>query len=263
MQNYEDKVARIQKFRPIDDTFFEVLAQDPRVCEEILRTVLEDPALEVMDVQTQRSIKNLYGRSVRLDALCRMGTGSFANVEVQRSDDDDHLKRVRYNAACITASTTDPGEKFEQVPTVYAVYISEFDPFGFGLTAYHIDNVIRETATLVDDGFHRIFVNTKADDGTDTAKLMKCFMQEEVDDPKFPKTSKRVHMLKHSEGGLKIMCTVMEEYAKECVKESDRQTARHFFQNGASLNLVMASIRSLSEKELREIYEGVKKKCSV
>ncbi len=94
-------------------------------------------------------------------------------------------------------------------------------------------------------------------DGTDMARLMKCFMQEEVDDPKFPKTSKRVHMLKHSEGGLKIMCAVMEEYAEERIKDADRKTARHFFQNGASLSLVIASIRSLSEKELREIYEAV------
>lgn len=261
MESYEERVARIQKFRPIDDTFFEVLAQDPRVCEEILRTVLEDPMLEVMDVQTQRSIKNLYGRSVRLDALCRMGTGLLANIEVQRSDNDNHLKRVRYNAACITASTTEPGEKFERVPTVYAVYISEFDPFGFGLTAYHVDNVIRETSTLVDDGFHRIFVNAKVDDGTDIARLMRCFLQEEVDDPKFPMTSKRVHMLKHSEGGLKIMCAIMEdyakEYAKERIKDSEKKIARRLFLNGASIETVRASIPGLSEKELLEIYKSV------
>ena len=262
MESYEDKVARIQRLRPIDDTFFEVLAQDPCVSEEILRTILEDPELKVVDVQTQRSIKNLFGRSVRLDALCRMGTGSLANIEIQRSDNDDHLKRVRYNAACITASATDPGEKFERVPTVYAVYISEFDPFGFGFTAYHVDNMIRETSTLVDDGFHRIFVNTKVDDGTDTARLMKCFMQEEVNDPKFPRTSERVHMLKHSEGGLKIMCTVIEEYAKEYaeerIKDADRETVRHLLQNGASLELIKLGFVRLSEEEILEIYNSVR-----
>lgn len=271
MESYEDKVARIQKFRPIDDTFFEVIAQDPSVSEEILRTVLEDPGLEVVEVQAQRSIKNLFGRSVRLDALCRMGTGALANIEIQRSDNDNHLKRVRYNASCITASAVDPGDKFEQVPTVYAVYISEFDPFGFGFTAYHVDNIIRETSTLADDGFHRIFVNAKTDDGTDTARLMKCFLQKEVDDPKFPRMSKRVHLLKHSEGGLRIMCAVMEEYAKEYAKEyaeeyakeSDKQTARYLFQNGASLELVKLSMRNLSGEEIQEIYESVHKGCPV
>lgn len=257
MEHYKEKIARVQKFRPIDDIFFEVLAQDPGVCEEILQTILDDPRLKVIELITQKSIKNLYGRSVRLDALCRMGTGLFANIEVQRSDNDDHLKRVRYNAACITASTTDPGEKFEQIPTIYVIYISEFDPFGFGFTAYHIDSVIRETCTGVDDGFHRIFVNAKVDDGSNLARLMRCFLQEEMNDPKFPRTSERVHMLKHSEGGVNAMCAIMEEYAKEYAKESDKKMVKQLFKNGASFELVKVSITSLSEKELMEIYNAV------
>lgn len=257
LENYEKKVARIQKFRPIDDTFFEVLAQEPKVCEEILRTILEDPGLEVLEVMTQKSIRNLHGRSVRLDALCRTGAGEMANIEVQRSDNDSHLKRVRYHAACITAGVTDPGEKFENIPTVYAVYISEFDPFGFGLTAYHIDNVIRENGTGVDDGFHRVFVNTKIDDGTDIARLMKCFLQEEVDDPRFPRISERVAILKHSKGGIQVMCEIMEEYAKEYAKESDKKTVRQLFENGASLELVRAGFASLTEEELAEIFHSV------
>lgn len=250
MKHYVEKLARIQDFRPIDDTFFEVLAGEPKVCEEMLRTILDDPELIVLSVTTQKSIKNLYGRSVRLVALCKLGTGETVNIEVQRSDDDNHLKRVRYNAACITASVTDPGERFEQVPTVYAVYITEFDLFESGLTTYHIDNVLRETGAVVNDGFHRVFVNTKVDDGTDTARLMKCFLQKEVRDSKFPRTSERVHMLKHSERGMKAMCKIMEEYMKDCAREM----AILFFRNGASLELVKKSITILSEEEVREIY---------
>ena len=257
MGQYEEKLARIQRFRPIDDTFFEVLVQDEKVCEEILRTILNDPGLIVISVTPQKSIKNLFGRSVRLDALCQMGTGEFANIEVQRADSDDHLRRVRYHASCVTASVTDAGENFSKVPTVYAVYISEFDPFGVGLTTYHIDSVIRETGVIVDDGLRCVFVNTKANDGTDTARLMRCFLQEEVDDHKFPEFSNRVHMLKHSEGGISKMCAIMEEYAKEYAKESDKKSAEKFFRNGAGFELVRGSLTSLSEEELREIYRGV------
>ena len=74
---------------------------------------------------------------------------------------------------------------------------------------------------------------------------------------KFPKTLERDYMLKHSEGGVKAMCAIMEEYVKEYVKESDKKIARQFFQNGASLELVKASIMSLSEEELTEIYTAV------
>ncbi len=88
--------------------FFEVLANKP-VCQEMLRTILEDEELIVQDVITQNSEKNLYGRSVRLDALCTLGNGEKCNIEIQRSDIVNiglHfiLKNVRpYAASCSEA----------------------------------------------------------------------------------------------------------------------------------------------------------------
>lgn len=145
--------------------FFEVLANKP-VCQEMLRTILEDEELIVQDVITQNSEKNLYGRSVRLDALCTLGNGEKCNIEIQRSDNDDHLRRVRYNASSITLRNSQIGTKFDKIPEVYVVFISEFDVFKMGKTVYHVDNVIRETKKIVQDGLHRIFVNTEIDDGT-------------------------------------------------------------------------------------------------
>ena len=71
----EQKKRKVQDFRPIDDVFFEVLADDVLFCQEILRTILEDPNLVVNDVIVQSSERNMYGRSVRLDVLCTLGNG--------------------------------------------------------------------------------------------------------------------------------------------------------------------------------------------
>lgn len=95
----EQKKQKVKDLRPIDDVFFEVLADDIPFCQEILRTILEDDKLIVNDVIVQSSERNLYGRSVRLDALCTLGNGEKCNIEVQRSNNDDHLKRVRFNAS--------------------------------------------------------------------------------------------------------------------------------------------------------------------
>ena len=46
-----------------------------------------------------------------------------------------------------------------------------------GKTIYHVKNFIQETGDFVDDGLHRIFVNTVCNDGTDIADLMACFTQ--------------------------------------------------------------------------------------
>lgn len=211
----QEKRDRVKDFRPIDDVFFEVLAVNKEVCEEMLRTILEDFELVVLDVIVQSSERNIYGRSVRLDALCTLGNGTKCNIEIQRSDNDNHLKRARFNAASITVKESNPGDRFEDVIDVYIVYISEFDFLGKGKTTYHIDKTIRETGDIIDDGLHEIFVNTTIDDGTDTADLMSCFTKKEVINPKFPKLSKEVHRLKETEGGLNAVCEVMEKYIND------------------------------------------------
>jgi predicted transposase/invertase (TIGR01784 family) len=87
-----------------------------------------------VEVIPQNAIRNLQGRSVRLDLLCKKNNGSFCTVEVQKADDDNHIKRIRYNTACITANVTAPGTRFENVPDVYAIFISTFDIFESGKT---------------------------------------------------------------------------------------------------------------------------------
>ena len=94
LDEYAEKLSRIQQFRPIDDTFFEVIVKDKEACQEILRVLLDDPAIVVESVQTQRSLKNIFGRSLRLDALCRLKGGTIVTIEVQRKDDDDHVARI-------------------------------------------------------------------------------------------------------------------------------------------------------------------------
>lgn len=215
----EEKIEKVKNFRLIDDVFFEVFASDKKACEEILRVIMEDPNLTVLDVIVQSDERNLYGKSVRLDALCTLGDGTKCNIEVQRSNNDNHLKRVRYNAASITVKDSQTGEKFENVIELYIVYISEFDVFKEGKTIYHVDKTIRETGTTVDDGLHEIFVNTAIDDGSTIADLMNCFTKKEVNNPKFPILTKRFNELKTTEGGVSAMCEVMEKYMAESKAE--------------------------------------------
>lgn len=218
--NLQEKQEKVKDLRPIDDVFFEVLAKNTSVCQEILRVILEDNDLIVIQVITQNSERNLYGRSVRLDALCTLGNGTQCNIEVQRSNNDNHLKRVRFNAASITVKESNPGDYFKDILELYIVYISESDFLKEGKTIYHVDKVLRETGTVIDDGLHEIFVNTQIDDGTDIAELMSCFKQKEVNNPKFPETSAEVTRLKETEGGTTAVCEVMEKYEKIAVSNA-------------------------------------------
>ena len=101
-----------------------------------------------------------------------------------------------------------------------------------GRTIYHIDSVIREDNRIVDNGLQMICVNTKHDDGSDIAALMKCFLQSEVSDTRFPQMSQRMSYLKQSEGGRKMACKIVEEYAKEYAEERLDEYSKEKICNG-------------------------------
>ena len=150
-----------------------------------------------------------------MDALCTLGDGTKCNIEVQRSDNDDHLKRARFNASSITVKESNTGERFSDTIDLYIVYISQFDFLNEGRCIYHIDKVIRESGTTVDDGLHEIFVNTAVNDGSDISELMSCFLATDVNNDKFPKLSYKVNELKNPRGEVNPMCELMEKYMKE------------------------------------------------
>lgn len=235
----KEKIEKVKELRPIDDVLFEVLAEDREVCEEMLRVILEDDKLIVHDVITQSDQRNIYGRSVRLDALCTLGDGSKCNIEVQRSDNDNHLKRVRFNAASITVKDSNPGERFEKVIELKVVYISEFDAFRKGKTIYHVDKVLRETGDVIDDGLHEIFVNAAINDGSDIAELMQSFKQQMVDNPKFPKLSDRMKLLKETQGGASAVCAVMERYEKLALKKDHIDRIQNLLKKGYSKRFIL------------------------
>ncbi len=210
---------------PIDDALFQKMAEDISFCQEILQVFLSDKELRIMDNVPQFVAKNLQGRSCTLDVKCSLGNGRIVNIEVQKADDDDHQRRVRYNGALLTTNVTDPGDKFKDVPDVIVVFISRFDVFKSGKALYHVDRIVRETGKLADNGFAEIYVNAEVDDGSDVALLMDVFTEDNVyDDNRFPATSGRKRRFKTTEEGVSEMCEVIERNRAEARAEAKAET---------------------------------------
>jgi predicted transposase/invertase (TIGR01784 family) len=230
------------------------MAEDKEFCQEILQVILEDDKLVVLESVPQWVGTNLQGRSVILDAKCVKGDGSQVNIEVQKSDDDDHQRRVRYNGAILTTNITDPGIKFEKVPDVCVVFISKFDIFEGDLPLYHIDRVVRETQRVVDNGFTEIYVNTKVKDGSEVSELMEVFVDDQAYNEKFPKTSDGKHRYKETEKGLNIMCEIMEKIANEERMEGIKEGIKKGRNEGTFqtlVDLVKDGILTISEAAKR------------
>ena len=201
--------------RPIDDLLFNLMYQDKGACQELIRTILEDESLIVLDVIAQNTIPNLLGRGVRLDVTCKTSDKRIINVEVQRFDSDDHFRRIRYNASVLTARHTMKGTNFKDTSEVYIIYITEFDIINSDKTVCHIESFIRETGKIIDDGLHRIVVNAAKYDGSKTARLMAHFREKYFEDEEFPESTKQMKYYKKNSKGRKEMCKLMDSIIRE------------------------------------------------
>lgn len=204
---------------------FRKMAEDKEFCQEILRVILEDNKLTVLESVPQWTGTNLQGRSVILDARCIRGNGTQVDIEVQKSDNDDHQRRVRYNSAILTTNITNPGIKFEKIPDVCVVFISKFDIFEGNLPLYHINRVVRETGKIVSNGFEEVYVNTKIKNDSEVSELMEVFASDDIYNSKFPKTSEMKHRYKETEGGLDVMCEIMERITSEEIGKVNKLNA--------------------------------------
>ena len=77
-----------------------VFEDDYECIELLLHIIMEKPDLKVKNARTQYSIKNLLGRSVRLDIHAVDMIGKKYNIEVQRA---------RYNSSVIDTNSLLPG----------------------------------------------------------------------------------------------------------------------------------------------------------
>ena len=238
------------ELRPIDDLMFRVMARDKAFCGELLRVLLQDPKLEVVECEPQSAVTNPHGRSVVLDALCELSGGRFVDVEVQRTDRDDLQRRARYHASLVTADRTRPGGRFADVPDVCVAFVCEFDPLGEGCSLYHVDRVVRESGRTLENGLSELYVNALARDGTDVSALMRVFTEAEAyDEERFPETSRVKRRLRETEEGRKDMGSVIEEIREEiraeCIAEGIETGRAEGIAEGEARGEVRGTLKTL------------------
>lgn len=81
-------LSKIAQFRLFDDDFMaKVFEDDIEATEFLLKIILQRDDLKVIESKGQVTIKNMLGRSVRLDIKAKDMAGKMYNIEVQRADE--------------------------------------------------------------------------------------------------------------------------------------------------------------------------------
>ena len=82
---------------------------------------------------------------------------------------------MRFHLSNMDTMLAEKGTPYRQLPDLYAVFISEIDPFQQDCTIYHVRRSLQETDTTIENGVHEIYANTAVNDGTDIAQLLQYF----------------------------------------------------------------------------------------
>ena len=258
-------LERLARLRLLDDDFMTKVFEDKECAEILLQIILDRKDLKVLRVQVQYTVKNLQGRSVRLDILAVDETGKIYDIEIQRDDKGAGTKRARYNSSILDANITEPGEEFEKLPETYVIFITENDVLGGNLPIYHIDRTIQESKELFQDESHIIYVNSQITDETELGKLMQDFRCTNAKDMNNPVLAKRVSYFKENQEGVAVMCKEMElmreEVREETTKKVREETTKKAIRNmltgpftkeqiKLALNVTDADIQKVEEELL-------------
>lgn len=253
MINREYYLEKIKRFCLMDDTFMSKVFED-KACAELLLKIILQKELTVKEVTSQYSIKNLQGRSVRLDIFAVDKDNKYYNIEVQNESDEAVPKRARYNSSLIDANITDVGGKYDELPESYVIFITKHDVLKRNQPIYHIQRVIRNSNNEVfGDGSYIIYVNGECQDDTDLGKLMHDFFCQNAEDMNYKVLAERVSLFKNEAGGVDNMCQISEEIRRDAIHEAAEEIALKMLQKNIYSIEEIAEITSLTVEEIKAL----------
>ena len=226
--------------------------EDKLCAEFLLKIILNRDDLIVREVHGQHDLKNLQGRSVRLDILAVDHANRIYNIEVQRSDRGAVAKRARYNSSLLDANLTEKGNAYDALNETYVIFITENDVLKRNLPIYHINRVIEETGEAFGDEAHIIYVNSQIRDETALGKLMHDFTCTDPDDMNYPVLAQRVRYFKEDTKGVTTMCRAMEEMRDATAREAKLEIARTMLEDNVPYEAI-ARYTKLSVDEIKAL----------
>lgn len=247
-------LERIQEMCYFDDDFMTKCFENYKEgIELVLRIIMNDDELVVEKAHTQVGIKNLQGRSIRMDVTAVDRAAKQYDVETQRVSSGAKPKRARYNSSIMDVNAILSGEDTESLPETYVIFITENDVLQRNLPIYHIDRRIEETGELFGDDAHIIYVNGEIKDNTPLGKLMHDFSCTNPEDMNYIELANRARYFKTDKEGQSSMCKIVEDIVAKEMREERIEIAKNLLNNGKLTLEEIAQCSGLTVEEVKAV----------
>lgn len=101
-------------------------------------------------------------KGIRLDVYVKDENDTVYNIEMQRTDNKNLVKRMRYYQGNIDIDCIQKGQDYRELTKSYVIFICTFDYFNEGRHKYTFENVCLEDSNIkLKDDAQKIILNTK------------------------------------------------------------------------------------------------------
>ena len=242
----------------MDDLKFRKVCESKGAIEEILRTVLYDSKLEVLEVIKQDNVDEPIFHGVILDCKCRLKTKEIVDIEIQISHNDNPIYRMRYNGSILTVENSPKKKvfKYSEIPKLILIMFCNFDIFNLNKPIYEIVKSIKGTNIVTDDGVREFYINLKAKPTESRLNSLFKIMttSDVVNNKEFPTLSKQKQIVNNLYiGGEKNMNGILLDMYEDGIKDGIEQGIE---QGKIALALKMFNDRKISANDGAE-YLGI------
>ena len=196
----------------MDDCFMnKFFGTNPVYIQFVLRIILDNPKLEIVDVRTQVQMGPLEGRNIRVDILATAADATLFDVEIQRSLSGSLSRRAKLYQSILTASLLEKGKAEKDLPDVWVIFISERDPHKESLPLYQFENQEVHSQYSHQDGGHIVYINGDCREDTPLGWLMHDFFCTSADKMHYDVLGKHMRYLKETKEGVELMSDNMDK----------------------------------------------------
>lgn len=153
----------LQELNLEDDFLFAKVMSDKEICKEFLEKLLNIEIDRIEMPENQKTIDLLLEcKGIRIDVYVKDENDTVYNIEMQRTDNKNLGKRMRYYQGNIDIDCIQKGQDYRELTKSYVIFICTFDYFNEGRHKYTFENVCLEDSNIkLKDDAQKIILNTK------------------------------------------------------------------------------------------------------
>ena len=155
----------------------------------------------------------------------------------------------------LDSHTLKKGKTFEQLPTLYIIFILEHYIFKQGKPIYTVNKTLDVKDEdgdylLFDDACNIMYVNGDYRGDNALGKLMHDFSTPNADEMYYNELARKVRFHKQDEKGVQMASQIVEEYGDERAAEALQKGIAQGIQQGIQQQAIEAAIKLLKNKKL-------------